>query len=85
MDWWGAAALSIGLICLTYFVSTGSGQGWFARSLCSSSPVRSSRSVAFVAIEKRRRTPLVAVQHLRSRQVWPVIAVTVLTLSSVFP
>ena len=84
MDWWGAAALSIGLICLTYFVSTGSGQGWFsplALLLLGGTAVSFG---TFVVIEKRRRTPLVAVQHLRSRQVWPVLVVTVLTLSSVF-
>ena len=84
MDWWGAAALSLGLICLTYFVSTGSGQGWFAPLTLVFLAGTAVALVAFVAIEKRRRTPLVAVQHLRSRQVWPVIAVTVLTLSSVF-
>ena len=84
MDWWGAAALSIGLICVTYFVSTGSGQGWLsplALLLLAGTAVSFG---AFVMIEKRRRTPLVAVQHLRSRQVWPVLVVTVLTLSSVF-
>jgi predicted MFS family arabinose efflux permease len=35
-------------------------------------------------IEKRRRHPLIAVHHLRSRQVWPVIATTVLTLAGIF-
>lgn len=84
MDWWGAAALSIGLICLTYFVSTGSGQGWFAPLTLVFLAGTIAAFLAFVAIEKRRTTPLVAVQHLRSRQVWPVLAVTVLTLSSVF-
>ncbi|WP_295033178.1 MFS transporter [uncultured Microbacterium sp.] len=84
MDWWGAAALSIGLICVTYFVSTGSGQGWFSPPALLLLAGTAVSFGAFVMIEKRRRTPLVAVQHLRSRQVWPVLVVTVLTLSSVF-
>ncbi|WP_336629273.1 MULTISPECIES: MFS transporter [unclassified Microbacterium] len=84
MDWWGAAAMSIGLICVTYFVSTGSGQGWFSPPALLLLAGTAVSFGAFVMIEKRRRTPLVAVQHLRSRQVWPVLVVTVLTLSSVF-
>lgn len=39
---------------------------------------------AFWMIEKRRSHPLIAVHHLRSRQVWPVIATTVLTLAGIF-
>ena len=30
MDWWGAAVLSIALICVTYFVSSGPSAGWLA-------------------------------------------------------
>ncbi|MFC4138769.1 MULTISPECIES: MFS transporter [unclassified Microbacterium] len=84
MDWWGAAALSAGLICITYFVSTGSAQGWFAPLTLAFLAGTVVSFVLFVVIEKRRRTPLIAVHHLRSRQVWPVLATTVLTLSSVF-
>lgn len=84
MDWWGAGALSLGLIGLTYFVSTGGSQGWLAPLTVALFVGTIAAFVAFVFIEKRRATPLIAVQHLKSRQVWPVIATTVLTLSSVF-
>lgn len=84
MDWWGAAALSFGLIGITYFVSTGGAQGWFAPLSITFLVGTILAFAAFVFIEKRRTTPLIAVKHLRSRQVWPVIATTVLTLSSVF-
>ncbi|MCW4457519.1 MFS transporter [Microbacterium sp. MPKO10] len=84
MDWWGAGALSAGLICLTYFVSTGGDKGWLAAPTLALLVGTIAAFVIFVQIEKRRTTPLIAVEHLKSRQVWPVIATTVLTLSSVF-
>lgn len=84
MDWWGAAALSAGLICLTYFVSTGGAQGWAAPLTLTFLAGTLVAFIVFVQVEKRRATPLIAIQHLKSRRVWPVIATTVLTLSSVF-
>lgn len=84
MDWWGAAALSAGLICITYFVSQGSARGWLDMVTLLFLAGAIAAFAVFVVIERRRRTPLIAVHHLRSRQVWPVLATTVLTLSSVF-
>jgi predicted MFS family arabinose efflux permease len=84
MDWWGAAVFSIGLICITYFVSEGSSVGWLAPATLIFLVGAIVAFVAFWMLEKRRRTPLVAVQHLRSRQVWPLLATTLLTLCGVF-
>ncbi|WP_407358764.1 MFS transporter [Microbacterium sp. LTA6] len=84
MDWWGAAALSIALICLTYFVSQGGSVGWLDPLALAYLAGAIVAFVVFWFVEKRRRSPLIAVHHLKSRQVWPVIATTVLTLSSVF-
>ncbi|PRB10388.1 MFS transporter [Microbacterium sp. MYb72] len=84
MDWWGAAVLSIALICVTYFVSSGPSAGWLAPVTLLFLAGAVASLVAFWVVEKRRATPLIAVEHLRSRQVWPVLATTVLTLSSVF-
>ncbi|ERK72013.1 MFS transporter [Leifsonia aquatica] len=84
MDWWGAAALSVALIGLTYFVSNGSSLGWVAPLTLVFLAVGVVAFVAFWLIEKRRTSPLIAVEHLRSRQVWPVIVTTVLTLSGIF-
>jgi Arabinose efflux permease len=84
MDWAGGGALSIGLICATYFVSQGSSAGWLAPSTLLFLAGTVVFFVAFWWIEKRRSTPLIAVHHLRSRQVWPVIATTILTLSGIF-
>ncbi|MFD4990112.1 MFS transporter [Streptomyces sp. NPDC058374] len=84
MDWWGAAALAAVLIGVTNFISNGSSEGW-------GSPVSLAYLVAtavacygFHRIESRRESPLIAVRHLKSRQVWPVVATTVVTLSAVF-
>ncbi|MDQ0029680.1 MFS transporter [Arthrobacter bambusae] len=84
MDWWGAGSLSVFLVFITYFVSDGSAAGWTAPSTLGLLAGTIASFVAFWMIEKRRRHPLIAVHHLRSRQVWPVIATTVLTLAGIF-
>ncbi|MGN7950335.1 MFS transporter [Microbacterium sp. 22215] len=84
MDWWGAAALSVGLIGITYFVSQGGSAGWLDPMTLVYLAVAIVAFVIFWFVEKRRKSPLIATHHLKSRQVWPVVATTVLTLSSVF-
>ncbi|MCO4261430.1 MFS transporter [Pseudarthrobacter sp. MDT3-26] len=84
MDWWGAGSLSVFLVFITYFVSGGSAAGWTAPSTLALLAATIASFAAFWSIEKRRTNPLIAVHHLRSRQVWPVIATTVLTLAGIF-
>ncbi|GAA3404695.1 MFS transporter [Pseudarthrobacter polychromogenes] len=84
MDWWGAGSLSLFLVFTTYFVSGGSSAGWNAPSTLALLAGTIASFAAFWLIEKRRSHPLIAVHHLRSRQVWPVIATTVLTLAGIF-
>ena len=84
MDWWGAGSLSVFLVFITYFVSDGSAAGWTAPSTLALLAGTIASFAAFWLIEKRRSHPLIAVHHLRSRQVWPVIATTVLTLAGIF-
>ncbi|MET9295288.1 MFS transporter [Streptomyces sp. NPDC003077] len=84
MDWRGAAFLSAALVCVNLALSQGSAHGW--------SDVRPLALLAgglllllcFRQAEKRRAHPLIAVEHLRTRQVWPLITTTVLTLTGVF-
>lgn len=84
MDWWGAGSLSVFLVFITYFVSGGSAAGWTAPSTLGLLAGTVASFAAFWTIEKKRSHPLIAVHHLRSRQVWPVIATTVLTLAGIF-
>jgi predicted MFS family arabinose efflux permease len=84
MDWWGAGSLSVFLVFITYFVSGGSAAGWTAPSTLGLLAGTVASFAAFWMIEKKRTNPLIAVHHLRSRQVWPVIATTVLTLAGIF-
>lgn len=84
MDWWGAGSLSVFLVFITYFVSGGSAAGWTAPSTLALLAGTVASFAAFWMIEKKRSHPLIAVHHLRSRQVWPVIATTVLTLAGIF-
>jgi predicted MFS family arabinose efflux permease len=84
MDWWGAGSLSVFLVFITYFVSGGSAAGWTAPSTLALLSGTVASFAAFWMIEKKRSHPLIAVHHLRSRQVWPVIATTVLTLAGIF-
>lgn len=84
MDWWGAGSLSLFLVFLTYFVSDGSAAGWTSPTALALLAGTLASFAAFWLIEKRRSRPLIAVHHLRSRQVWPVIATTVLTLAGIF-
>ncbi|WP_026531499.1 MFS transporter [Arthrobacter sp. H41] len=84
MDWWGAALLSVFLVGLTYFVTTGSSAGWTSFAALALLGATIAAFTAFCAVEKRRSSPLIAVHHLRSRNVWTVIATTVLTLAGIF-
>lgn len=84
MDWWGAGSLSLFLVFLTYFVADGSAAGWTSPTALALLAGTVASFAAFWMIEKRRSHPLIAVHHLRSRQVWPVIATTVLTPAGIF-
>ncbi|AZK45663.1 MFS transporter [Paenibacillus lentus] len=84
MDWWGSGALSVGLILLTYFVAQGSAVGWFAPITLIFLVGMVISFIVFWYIEKRSASPMIAVQHLRSRQVWPVVTSTLLCLTGIF-
>lgn len=84
MDWWGALTISIVLICMTNYLTQASAIGWFAPIPLLYLVGTIVSMIAFWYIEKKSESPLFPVEHLRSRQVWPVITTTVLTLSGVF-
>ncbi|AWA43071.1 MFS transporter [Trueperella pyogenes] len=84
MDWAGATMLGLCLICTTYFLSEGPRSGWLGTSTILLAVGALMSFVAFTFVEKKSPSPMFPLHALRSRQVWPVVATTFLTLSSIF-
>lgn len=84
MDWWGAGSLSVFLIFLTYFVSAGSTAGWTAPISLALLVGTVASFAAFWSLENKTGHPLIAVHYLHSRQFWPVIATSTLTIAGMF-
>ena len=84
MDWPGAAALSAALICINIGVALGGTRGWANPAPLSLLAATFGFFVAFWFIEKHRMNPLISTAHLKSRQVWPIVATTLATLTGIF-
>ena len=84
MDWPGAAALSAALICINLGVNRGGSHGWANFATASLLAATLGFFVAFWFIEKHRAHPLISTKHLKSRQVWPIVATTLATLTGIF-
>ena len=84
MDWPGAAALSAALIFVNLGVARGGSHGWASLAAASLLAVALACFAAFWFIEKRRAHPLISTTHLKSRQIWPIVATTLATLTGVF-
>ncbi|MDN5978226.1 MFS transporter [Acidipropionibacterium jensenii] len=78
MDWWGAALMTVVLIALTKLVAHGSAQGWGAETTLIYIAIFVVSAVAFTLVERRRHDPLINPAHLVSRQIWPLLATTIL-------
>jgi predicted MFS family arabinose efflux permease len=84
MDWPGAAALSAALIFVNIGVARGGSQGWASSAAVFLLAAALACFVAFWSIEKRRAHPLISTAHLKSRQIWPIVATTLATLTGIF-
>jgi predicted MFS family arabinose efflux permease len=84
MDWPGAAALSAALIFVNLGVARGGSHGWASLVAASLLAVALVCCVAFWFIEKHRAHPLISTRHLKSRQIWPIVATTLATLTGIF-
>lgn len=84
MDWWGAASLSAAIVCVNQAIGQGAAHGWSSLWPPVLGVAGAALFFAFWQIEKRGSSPLIAVRDLRSRQVWPLMATTLLTLIGVF-
>jgi predicted MFS family arabinose efflux permease len=84
MDWPGASALSAALIFINVGVARGGSQGWASPAALALLAIAAACFVAFWFIEKRSGHPLISTAHLKSRQIWPIVATTLATLTGIF-
>ncbi len=84
MDWWGAAVLSVSIVFINFYLNKGSSVGWFSAQALLYLALFAVALLAFGAIEKRKKTPLVPIDHFFTRHFWPVITTTILILAGVF-
>ncbi|MFI0465390.1 MFS transporter [Saccharopolyspora sp. 5N102] len=84
MDWAGAVALTGALAALNLGISQGNDQGWLSPLALGLLIGGAVLLAVFWRVENRVGEPLMAARHLRSRQVWPLVATTLLALTGVF-
>jgi MFS family permease len=82
MDWAGAALIAMGVAGINLFFSSGDGSGWTSPLALGFIIAGVAALVALVVVEKRLTHPLVSIDDLRSREAWPLIAVTILNTAS---
>jgi predicted MFS family arabinose efflux permease len=84
MDWPGAAALSMSLLCVNVAVARAGIARWNDVSVFALFALAMLSFVAFWLIERATPHPLVKIDDLRSLRVWPLVATTFATLSGIF-
>jgi predicted MFS family arabinose efflux permease len=84
MDWPGAAALSVALICINIGVGRGGTYGWGNTLTLSLFGLATAFCLSFWFIEKKSTHPLIRTTDLKSRQVWPIVTTTLATLTGIF-
>ena len=85
-DWWGGVFITVAVICLGQFISRGSGDwGWGDWRTIGLLAVSVAAMVLFFIREQRAADPVISIEELKSRQVWPLIAAVLLTLAGVYP
>lgn len=84
MDWGGAAALSAALIFVNVGVARGGSQGWANLGTRALLAAAAACFAGFWLLEKCSSHPLISTAHLKSRQIWPIVATTLATLTGIF-
>ncbi len=84
MDWTGGALMALVVAGVNLFLTVGGTSGWLSTWALAWIAVSGVSFVVFLVVESRVANPLIAVSHMRSRQVWPVITSVILSLSSFF-
>ncbi len=84
MDWAGGVLMALVVAGVNLFLTEGGTGGWFSGGALAWIVVSAVALAVFLVVESRIASPLIAVRHMRSRQVWPVITSVILSLSSFF-
>lgn len=82
MDWWGAALLALAVTGINFAVRSAGSDGWLSTTALAWIGASIAALAAFTVLDSRIAHPLVAIVHMRSREVWPVIVVTILCVGS---
>lgn len=82
MDWIGAVFIALTVGGITMFLSDGGHVGWMSTPALIWLTVTIVAAVALVVANNRVAHPLVGLKHLRSREAWPLIVVTILVMGS---
>jgi len=82
MDWVGAALISMTVGGINLFFSAGSGGHWLSQPAVIWFVAFALAFVALIAFESRTAHPLVDIKHMRTREAWPLILVTILVMGS---
>jgi MFS family permease len=82
MDWVGAALIATGVAGINLFFTAGDASGWASPAALGFIIAGVAALGALVMVEKRLAHPLVSIDDLRSREAWPLIAVTILNTAS---
>lgn len=84
MDWWGAALLALAVGGVNLFLTSGGSSGWLSPAALAWIAITVVSLIALVIVDGRVATPLIAVSHMRSREVWPVITSITLALAGFY-
>jgi MFS family permease len=82
MDWIGAVLIALGVCGINMYFSRGGRFGWLSTPAAAWLAVAAVALIALVVIENRVAHPLAAMKHMRSREAWPLILVTILVMAS---
>ncbi len=82
MDWLGAVLIAMTVGGITLFFSVGGRSGWLSPTALAWITVAVVALVALIVVDSRIAHPLIALQHMRSREAWPLIVVTILVMGS---
>jgi predicted MFS family arabinose efflux permease len=82
MDWVGAALIALTVGDINLFFSAGGGAGWASPAALAWITVAVVALVGLIVVDSRVAHPLVAMKHMRTREAWPLIVVTILVMGS---